>query len=330
MDKIPVIIDCDPGVDDALAIIFALNHPAIEVIAICSVAGNGHIESTTQNGLKILSLCGREDIPLYQGADTAVNGEKADTVDAFGDDGLGGYSAAIKTNKVPERENAVDFLVRIVKENPKEFTIVAIGPCTNVASAIKADSEFAGNVKQIVLMGGAKYTGNVSPVSEYNFWADAIAAREVFKAGFRKCVMIGLDVTNKIALDAVGRELFRIFDSKLSRFIYNITKSGMDENWKTRYKMFSPMHDILTIAYLIDESVITLKASNIDIVEEGIARGQSIVDIEGHWHGGKCNALYAGDVDVFKFYRLFFTTVFKEHNKEIDAYLKQVFGEKEK
>lgn len=330
MDKIQLIIDCDPGVDDALAIILALKHPAIEVLAICSVAGNGHIETTTQNGLKILSLCDREDIPLYQGADTAVSGERPDTVEAFGDDGLGGYAGSVKTDKRPEKEHAVDFLVRIVKENPKKLTIAAIGPCTNIASAIRKDPTFAGNVKEIVLMGGAKYTGNVSPVAEYNFWADPIAAKEVFKADFSKCVMIGLDVTNKIALDAQCRELLRIFDTRLSRFIYHITKSGMDENWEIRYKMLSPMHDILTIAYLIDEKVVSLKESNIDIVEDGIARGQSVVDIDGHWHGEKCNALYAVDVDVLKFYRLFLTTVFKEHKKEITAYLEQIPGEKER
>ena len=103
MERLQLIIDCDPGVDDALAIILALNHPAIDVLAICSVAGNGHIENTTQNGLKILSLCGREDIPLYQGADASVNGVRPDTVDAFGDDGLGGCADAVKTDKEPEK-----------------------------------------------------------------------------------------------------------------------------------------------------------------------------------------------------------------------------------
>lgn len=330
MERLQLIIDCDPGVDDALAIILALNHPAIDVLAICSVAGNGHIENTTQNGLKILSLCGREDIPLYQGADASVNGVRPDTVDAFGDDGLGGCADAVKTDKEPEKEHAVDFLVRMVRENPNKLTIAAIGPCTNIASAVRKDPSFAGNVKQIVLMGGAKYTGNVSPVAEYNFGADSIAAREVFQSGFRKCVMIGLDVTNQIALDASCRELLRIFNTKLSRFIYQITESGMDENWETRHKMVSPMHDILTIAYLIDENVVTLKESNIDIIEHGIGRGQSIVDIDGHWHEGKCNALYAAEVDVFKFYQLFLITVFKEHEKEITAYLKQISEKKER
>lgn len=321
MEKISVIIDCDPGVDDALAIILALKHPCIDVKAICSVTGNGSIESTTQNGLKVLSLCGREDIPLYIGSDTALDGKKPETVDAFGDDGLGGFAHTVITEKKPEEEHAVDFLVKTIGEHPGELTILAIGPCTNIAAAIRKDPSFAGNVKRLIIMGGAKYTGNMSPVAEYNFWADPVAAKEVFDAGFLERVMIGLDVTNKIALDAAGRELLRILNTDLSLFLYHITETGMDENWEVRRKMCSPMHDILTVAYLIDENVVTVKDAKIDIVTEGIARGQSVVDIGGHWSGGKCNGLYASEVDVNKFYHLFLTTLFKEREEEILAYL---------
>lgn len=319
--KIPVIIDCDPGVDDALAIILALSHPSLEVRAVCSVTGNGNIENTTDNGLKILSLCGREDIPLYKGSDTALNQERPETVDAFGDDGLGGYAHTVVTDKKPECEHAVDYLLRVVKEAPGELTILAIGPCTNIARAVGKDPQFAENVKRLIIMGGAKYTGNMSPVAEYNFWADPEAAKIVFRAGFKERVMIGLDVTNRIALDAGTRELLRIFGTDLSRFIYSITQSGLDENWLTRRKPVSPMHDVLTAAYLIDPDVITVKPAFIDIVTEGISKGQSVVDIDGHWNHGTCNALYASGVDVNRFYRLLLTTVFKEHEEEILAYL---------
>lgn len=319
--KIPVIIDCDPGVDDALAIILALSHPSLEVRAVCSVTGNGNIENTTDNGLKILSLCGREDIPLYKGSDTALNQERPETVDAFGDDGLGGYAHTVVTDKKPECEHAVDYLLRAVKEAPGELTILAIGPCTNIARAVGKDPQFAENVKRLIIMGGAKYTGNMSPVAEYNFWADPEAAKIVFRAGFKERVMIGLDVTNRIALDAGTRELLRIFGTDLSRFIYSITQSGLDENWLTRRKPVSPMHDVLTAAYLIEPDVITVKPAFIDIVTEGISKGQSVVDIDGHWNHGTCNALYASGVDVNRFYRLLLTTVFKEHEEEILAYL---------
>ena len=321
MEKIPVIIDCDPGVDDALAIILALNSEKIDVKAICSVTGNGDLENTTRNGLNILSLCGREDIPLYKGSGVSLNNIQPDTVPAFGDDGMGGYANEIASEKQVEEEDAVSFLMRTVNEHPGELTIVAIGPCTNIARAIRADQTFPEKVKKMVIMGGSKYTGNMSPVAEYNFWADALAAKEVLNAGFEDAVMVGLDVTNKIALSAGTREILRIFDTKLSKFIYNITREGLDENWETRRVPVSPMHDVLTIAYLIDESILKTKRAFIDVVDDGIARGQSVVDNYGRWNDGDCNAWYAYEVDVDKFYHLFLTTVFGEFREEIEAYL---------
>ncbi|MCI9107337.1 MAG: nucleoside hydrolase [Lachnospiraceae bacterium] len=320
--RIPIIIDCDPGVDDALAIILALMHPKIDLQAVCSVTGNGNLDNTTNNGLKILSLCGREDIPLYRGSAKGLNDKQPDTVPAFGDDGLGGYAYTVETNKEAEKENAADFLVRAANEKPGELTLFSIGPCTNIAKAIRKDGEFPKKIKRIIVMGGSKYTGNMSPVAEYNFWADPLAAKEVMNAGFHDIVMIGLDVTNKIALGADIREILRIFDTDLSKFIYNITKEGLDDNWKCRRKPVAPMHDVLTVAYLIDESILAMKKAHIDIVTEGIAKGQSVVDIDGHWFNGQCNALYATDVDVNKFYQLFLTTIFKEHKEEILDYLK--------
>lgn len=320
--KIPIIIDCDPGVDDALAIILALRHPKVDLKAVCTVTGNGDLENTTKNGLKILSLCGREDIPLYKGSGKGLDDKQPDTVPAFGDDGLGGYAHVVQTDKQIEQENAVDFLLRAADESNGEITLFATGPCTNIARAIRKDKEFPKKFKKLIVMGGAKYTGNMSPVAEYNFWADPLAAKEVMNAGFHEIVMIGLDVTNKIALGADIREILRMFDTDLSRFIYNITRVGLEENWETRRKPVAPMHDVLTVAYLIDESILTLKKANIDVVAEGIGRGQSIVDIGGHWSDGNSNALYAAEVDVEKFYKLFLTTIFKENEQEILEYLR--------
>lgn len=319
--KIPIIIDCDPGVDDALAIILALKHSNVDLRAVCSVTGNGDLDNTTANGLKILSLCNREDIPLYRGSSKALDELVPEPVPAFGDDGLGGYAYTIQTDKQIEVENAWDFLVRAVNEEPGKLTVFAIGPCTNIAKAIRIDKEFPKKVKRLIVMGGAKYTGNMSPVAEYNFWADPLAAKEVLNAEFNEIVLVGLDVTNKIALGADVREMLRIFNTDLSKFIYNITQIGVDDNWKARRKPVSPMHDVLTVAYLIDESILTLKRANVDIVTSGIARGQSVIDIDGHWSEGKCNVLYASDVDVNKFYKLFLTTVFEEHKNEILEYL---------
>lgn len=317
MEKEQIIIDCDPGSDDALAIILALHSEKIDLKSVCSVTGNGALDTTTRNGCNILSLCGRKDIPLYRGSGAALDEKIPHTVSAFGDDGLGGYADTILSDKIEERMHAVDFLIEYVNDHPGEITLFAIGPCTNVAKAIRRSKEFAGNLKRLIIMGGSKYTGNMSPVAEYNFWADSQAAHEVLQAGIKEVVMIGLDVTNKIAMDCNMREILRILDTRLSTFVYNITKEGLDDNWRSRRKAVSPMHDVLTVAYFIEPSILKLKPAYIDVVTKGIAKGQSIVDINGHWNNGDCNALYAYEVDVEEFYRLFFKTVFGEDITEI-------------
>lgn len=311
MEKEKIIIDCDPGVDDALAIILALSSDKIDLKAICSVSGNGSINTTTGNALKILKLCNQENIPVYKGAAVALDNKQPKTVEAFGDDGLGGYAHTITSDKTEESQNAVDFLVDYINKNPKEITLFAIGPCTNIALAIRKSSSFAKNLKRLIIMGGAKNTGNMSPVAEYNFWADPQAASEVLSAGISDVTLIGLDVTNKIALNCEMREIIRLQNTKLSEFVYNITKEGLDDNYKTRKKAVSPMHDVLTIAYFIDPSILECKQANVQVVVDGIAKGQSIIDINGHWNKGICNAKYAANVDVDKFYKLFFEKIFK-------------------
>lgn len=323
MEKIPVIIDCDPGVDDALAIILALRHPKIDLKALCSVTGNGLLETTTRNAKDILALCDRRDIPVYRGCGVALDGDKPETVSSFGDDGLGGCAASIASDKEIEEEHAVDFLIRTFSEHPGELTLFAIGPCTNIAQAIRRDPSFPGKVKRLIIMGGAKYTGNMSPVAEYNFWADPQAAKEVFEAGFPQVEMIGLDVTNKIALGADVREMIRIFDTPISRFIYGATREGLDENWDFRRKPVAPMHDVLTVAYLIDESILEIKDSYIEVETQGLCKGQSLVDVGGYWHDRKCNAGYAASVDYRKFYELFLTTVFQEQEEAIKEYFEK-------
>lgn len=309
MDSPPIIIDCDPGSDDALAIILAIK-AGMDIKAVCSVTGNGRIDTTTRNACNILSLCGRGDIPVYRGSAAALNREVPETVDAFGDDGLGGYADSIASDKTEESVPAVDFLIDYVVAHPGEVTLFAIGPCTNVALAIRRSERFALSLKRLIIMGGAKSTGNMSPVAEYNFWADPLAAHEVLQAGIRDVTMIGLDVTNRIALDCEHREIIRMTGTPVSRFVYDITQEGLEDNWRTRRKAVSPLHDVLTVAYYLNPRILDVRPAYIDVVTEGIARGQSIVDLDGHWNEGRCNAKYAAAVNVQDFFDLFLSTVF--------------------
>lgn len=312
MSSEPIIIDCDPGCDDALAIILALHSQECDLKALCTVAGNGAIDNTTRNALNILALCDRSDIPVYRGCSRALDDRQPATVEAFGDDGLGGYAQSIASDSHEQPKDAVAFLVEYVNSHPGEITLFATGPCTNIAYAIRSSAEFASNLKRLIIMGGAKYTGNVSPVAEYNFWADPQAAHEVLQAGIADVTVIGLDVTNKIALTCEMRERIRLVGTRLSRFLYDITREGLDDNWRSRHKAVAPMHDVLTVAYMLDPDILEVRPANIDVVVDGLARGQSITDIDGHWHEGECNAGYAASVDADRFYHLLFTTIFDE------------------
>ena len=154
MEKEKIIIDCDPGSDDALAIILALHSKILDLKAVCSVTGNGALDTTTKNAANILALCGRKDIPLYRGSAVALDKEQPETVSAFGDDGLGGYADTILSDKKEEKEDAVDFLVEYINNNPEEITIFAIGPCTNIARAIRKSKQFANNIKKLIIING--------------------------------------------------------------------------------------------------------------------------------------------------------------------------------
>lgn len=325
MEKTPIIIDCDPGVDDAQAIILALSCADIDLKAVCSVTGNGSLENTTRNAKDLLHLCGRDDIPVYRGCGIGLDGEKPDEVAAFGDDGLGGCAASIASEKGVEKEHAVDFLVRTVSEHPGELTIFGIGPLTNIAQAARKDPSFAAQVKRLIIMGGSCTNGNMSPVAEYNFWADPLAAHEVFQAGFPAIDVVSFNVTNQIALRADVREIFRMLDTPISRFLYDATREGLEDNWHSLGRPVAPEHDVLAVALLMDESVVGMRDAYVDVVTEGIARGQSIVDFDGHWSEGRVNCRFAVTVDEALFYRIFLLTVFKDHKDVLERYLDRYF-----
>lgn len=328
MDKLPIIIDCDPGIDDALAIILALHHPGLDLRAVSTVAGNCSLDKATRNALKVLTLCGRQDIPVYAGADRALDGRQPDPAAAHGDDGLGGYAHTVDCTMEPQARSAVDFLTEAARRAPGELTLFATGPCTNVAHAVRRDPSFAKNVKRLIIMGGGKYTGNVTPVAEYNFWADSLAAKEVLAAGFPDVTVVGLDVTNQIALSGDLREAIRIVGTPLARFVYDITRVGLEENWLLRQKPVAPMHDVLTVAYCLQPGLLTLRSAHVDVVDSGIAKGQSVVDFDGHFHDDACNAKFAVDVDVVGFYRLLLSTVFPDQARAFGKYLDRLGGKR--
>ena len=235
-----LIIDTDPGIDDALALLLALAaKDELDVTAITTVNGNVGVDQVTENVFRILDVAGRSDIPVYKGNGKPLMRENDNWEEFHGDDGLGNLGFKEVPGTVKE-ESAVDFLIRKVREEKGEITLVPIGPLTNIAQAVQKDPEFARNVKEVVIMGGAEHGGNMSPCAEFNFWTDPEAAKIVFQAGFERVTMVGLDATSYVFLSPTLRELLYLINTPVSRFIHKITRvcglcDGMSVVYRTKY-----------------------------------------------------------------------------------------------
>ncbi len=188
-----IILDCDPGIDDALAIAFAHGHPAIELAGITAVAGNVGLARTTRNALAVADFVGAAIVPVAAGCAAPLLRPALDASRVHGESGLGG--AVLPESARPlEREHAVDFLIAAIGAAPGEITLVATGPLTNIAMAVRKEPRLVEWVRDFVIMGGSAGRGNVTPAAEFNMWADPEAAAVVFGAG-GTVRMIGLDVT---------------------------------------------------------------------------------------------------------------------------------------
>ena len=232
-----LIIDTDPGIDDALALLLALAaKDELDVTAITTVNGNVGVDQVTENVFRILDVAGRSDIPVYKGNGKPLMRENDNCEEFHGDDGLGNLGFKEVPGTVKE-ESAVDFLIRKVREEKGEITLVPIGPLTNIAQAVQKDPEFARNVKEVVIMGGAEHGGNMSPCAEFNFWTDPEAAKIVFQAGFERVTMVGLDATSYVFLSPTLRELLYLINTPVSRFIHKITRVYADGHWEIEKKL---------------------------------------------------------------------------------------------
>ncbi|MBS6953642.1 MAG: nucleoside hydrolase [Enterocloster asparagiformis] len=320
-----IIIDTDPGVDDAMAILLAVKAAdRLQIEALTTVDGNVGIDRVTDNALSILELCRAEDIPVYRGADAPLGKETAYSDDFHGSDGLGEVDVRPQ-RRTAEREPAVDFLVRRAAQQPGELTLVLIGPLTNAALAVRRDPEFAGNIRRLVIMGGAEHGGNMSPVAEFNFFHDPQAAKEVFRAGFKEIVMVGLDATGKVYMTPAMRELLYLIGTPVSRFIHKITRRYTDRRWEINRVMGCQLCDPLVAGYLIDPEILTLEDAHVEIETEGRCEGMSVVYRSKRYPDMPVNCKVAVDADARRFFDVFYLTQFPEYGQEIKAMLDREF-----
>ncbi|HAT4123926.1 TPA: nucleoside hydrolase [Clostridium perfringens] len=315
MDKRKVIIDCDPGIDDALAIILALKSKEIEVIGITTVSGNVESLQGAKNALKVLKLLGRLDIPVYLGESKPIKRELVTAQDTHGEDGLGEtFLEEVSSEYI--RENGVDFILNTLK-NEENVSIIALGPLTNLCRAIEKDSETFHRVKEIVSMGGAyKSHGNCSPVAEFNYWVDPHGAREFLKKFNGEFTMVGLDVTREIVLTPNLREMIHQFKDEIGDFIYDITRFYVDFHWEQERTLGCVINDPLAVEYFINRELCNGFKAYVDIACEDISMGQSVVDVADFYKKRK-NVFVLDKVNSKEFMISFLNKIFPSHKEDI-------------
>lgn len=315
MDKRKVIIDCDPGIDDALAIILALKSKEIEVVGITTISGNVESLQGAKNALKVLKLLGRLDIPVYLGESKPIKRELVTAQDTHGEDGLGEtFLEEVSSEYI--RENGVDFILNTLK-NHENVSIIALGPLTNLCRAIEKDSESFHRVKEIVSMGGAyKSHGNCSPVAEFNYWVDSHGAREFLKRFNGEFTMVGLDVTREIVLTPNLREMIHQFKDEIGDFIYDITRFYVDFHWEQERTLGCVINDTLAVEYFINRELCEGFKAYVDIACEDISMGQSVVDVADFYKKRK-NVFVLDKVNSKEFMVSFLNKIFPSHKEDI-------------
>ena len=315
--KKKVIIDCDPGIDDSLALILALNSPELEIVGITTVSGNVKADQGAKNALKVLKIMNREDIPVYIGEEVPLERELITAQDTHGEDGLGetNYEEAdVKINY-----GGVDFILENSRKG--DISVIALGPLTNLAKAIERAEEGFNMINEIVSMGGAfRSHGNCSQVAEFNYWVDPHGVKEVFDRSKVPFSMVGLDVTREIILTPNLIELIKQIGGDIANFIVDITRFYVDFHWNQERTLGCVINDPLAVAYFIDRTLCDGFTSYLDIVTDGKAIGQTLVDV-GEFYRKDHNGLILTKVDSERFMKMFLERLFPENKKDIEIVL---------
>jgi len=295
----PIVLDCDPGHDDAIALLLALASPELELLGVTTTYGNQTLEKTTANALRVLELVGRQDVPVAMGASAPLERELVVAAHVHSESGLDGPTLPPASTE-PVSDDAVAWLARVIDGAGTPVTLVPTGPLTNVARYLETHG--TAGLERIVLMGGAIAEGNMTPAAEFNIWADPEAAQIVFDAEL-DVTMIGLDVTHK-AVTGPGvqrrlRETGRVgvFVAELVEFftVYHRQTYGWDG---------APIHDAVAVAQLLAPDLVETRLRNVEVERDSeLCRGRTVVDL---WHRTErpANAHVGVDLDTDAFFDL--------------------------
>jgi purine nucleosidase/pyrimidine-specific ribonucleoside hydrolase len=299
---IPVILDCDPGHDDAFALILAAAHPGVDLLAVTTVAGNAPLAMTTLNARRVLTAAGVTGVPVAAGCDRPLSGDPHAAADIHGESGLDGPTFSAPTVPLAD-EHAVDLMRRLILASAEPVTLIPTGPLTNVATLLRSSPEVLPGVREIVLMGGSTERGNVTPYAEFNVWADPEAADLVLRSGL-PVTMCGLNVTHQALatpdvldrLEALGTDLARICVDLLRFF---------GASYRDVFGLGSPpLHDPVAVARVVAPDVVTCVSAPVAVELDGRhTRGATVVDLYGRTEQ-PATTLVATRLDVPAFWDL--------------------------
>jgi len=295
----PIIIDTDPGIDDAVAILLALASPELEVLGLVAVAGNLPLAATARNALSIVELAGRPELPVYAGCPRPLGRPRIDAASAHGAGGLGDLVLSPPAATLRPEHGILYLIDRLRRAEPKSITLCALGPLTNIAMALVAAPDITAGVADLVLMGGASHgSGNMTPAAEFNIYADPHAASVVFESGL-PITMVPLDVTEEVRSTPERIAPIRALGTRVG--------GAIAELLGPRQALAKPpmaMHDPCVIAYLLAPELFHWREVNVAIeTESPLAIGMTLIDWRGI-SGRKPNARVIEAVDADGVYRL--------------------------
>ena len=306
-----VLIDTDPGIDDALALILAMRSAALDVRCITVVAGNLPLKACTENTLRILDVLGSSDVPpVFEGCAHPMSPLVARAEHVHGSDGLGGVARSYPIGGMaPVPGHAADAMIAAARDYGNDLSIIALGPLTNVATAIQRDSAAMSEVREVIVMGGSlDGKGNVTPTAEFNFYSDPLAAQVVVRSDL-VVTLVGLNVTERARLEPARFErcLESMQSGKLRSFLGDVARPYFESCRKLEGSDSCALHDPLAVAVAIDPHLVSLRETRVDVVtSQGLTRGMMV---PGRPESTDLPVRVAVDVDEPAFLDLFLRSV---------------------
>jgi purine nucleosidase/pyrimidine-specific ribonucleoside hydrolase len=299
---VPILLDCDPGHDDAVAILLAAGHEAIDLLAITTVAGNCRLEAATLNARRVAALAGLDRVPIAAGAAGPLRRELVTAPDIHGETGLDGYE--LRTGEAPlDPRPALELMGATLEGARAPVAIVATGPLTNIALLLSARPELHARIREIVLMGGSTGRGNTTPAAEFNVFVDPEAAAAVFASGL-PVTMIGLNLTHQARATPEVLERVRAVPGEPARAVEGWMAFFGGTYARVHGAAAAPVHDPCTIAMLIDRTLIRCAEAFVAVETDGRwTRGATVVDLDGRL-GRRANARVALELDAPRFWAL--------------------------